>query len=564
VAITPTVVLADQRGHGIANVWVRWTVANGSGSATNDSSRTDASGLATSGGWALGTVAGTQTLTASASGLPAIIFTAQAAAGPVQSLMPINDAQTGLVNTVLANPPSVRAVDQYGNAVAGLVVTFAITSGGGTLTGAQQTTKSDGVATATSWKLGTVAGDQTVSAVLASSAVMTTLTAHVVGSVPTQMVLYEGDAQTGSAERRLCVSPSVRLLDIYGNGVAQVPVLFTPAAGSGSVTNNTVSSDTSGEAEVGAWSLGSGAVQTLTATSSMLPGKSVIFTATVTAPSSGYSICARFLGSGGTPRQREAVAKAVARWQSVIVGHVQTTHLTAPARQCSVDVPTPAIDEEVEDLLLFVHLAPIDGPRNVIGQAAPCYVHLPAVLTLMGFLQLDLADLDLMLSDGTLDNVVLHEIGHILGIGTLWNQDPRALLNGFGSDDPYFLGAVAREQFALTGTTYDGTPVPVENVGQPGTRDAHWRKSIFGNELMQGFSAPVMPLSKVTIGSLADLGYQVNLDAADAFSLRPSLRVFGTAHDQEMTEDVADTPIWGVEKNGTHRVVRTPRNPFKR
>jgi len=52
----------------------------------------------------------------------------------------------------------------------------------------------------------------------------------------------------------------------------------------------------------------------------------------------------------------------------------------------------------------------------------------------------------------------------------------------------------------------------------PGTADAHWRESIFGPELMTGFvNHGAMPLSAITVGSLADLGYTVNPLAADPF-----------------------------------------------
>jgi hypothetical protein len=60
--------------------------------------------------------------------------------------------------------------------------------------------------------------------------------------------------------------------------------------------------------------------------------------------------------------------------------------------------------------------------------------------------------------------------------------------------------------------------VPVENNGVPGTADGHWRETTFQSELMTGYaSAGVMPLSAITVGGLADLGYVVNPLAADPF-----------------------------------------------
>ncbi|MEP6778418.1 MAG: leishmanolysin-related zinc metalloendopeptidase [Gemmatimonadaceae bacterium] len=559
VATAPTVVLKDQKGHGIANVWVHWSLPLNAGHVTNDSSKTDASGLALSGGWTLGPTAGAQTLTATANNLQPTVITAQAAPGPVQALVVLGNAQTAVVNNAVTSAPSVRAVDSYGNAVPGITITFTVTSGNGTLTGATQVSNADGIATAGSWTLGTLAGDQTIRANTTTNNISATLTARAIGGAAVSMAIVEGDAQKGSFGKRICVSPTIKVLDAFGNPVGQVPISFTPSAGSGSVAVSTVLTDaTTGKASVGAWTLGSNTTQTLVGTSTALPGKQLTFTVSADV-GAGYTICARFIGDAGTPRQREAVTKALAKWQTVIVGHVQTSHLTAPANECVDDVP--AINEDVEDLLLYVELAAIDGPLNIIGQSAPCYLH-SSGLTMMGFLQLDIADLDLMIADGTLDNVVLHEIGHILGIGTLWNIRHN-LLTGAGTSNPFFTGAVARDGFASTGSPYSGTPVPVENSGGAGTRDSHWRRTVFGNELMNGYAAAVMPMSRVTIGSLADLGYTVNLAAADPFSLVPSL--IGTvAPTREMPSDVADAPIWIVERDGSKTLVRIPTVPIRR
>lgn len=570
----PSVTLKDQKGRGIPNVWVKWSPS--AGKVTNDSSKTDANGLASAGAWTLGPLAGTQTLTATASGLPPAGFTATAAPGTVAALNVINTVPSGVVGSEVATPPSVRAVDSFGNAIPNVAITFAVTSGAGSITGAQQVTNATGVATVGSWKLGTIAGTQSLRADAAATGTTAIINATAFGGAPVDLVVVDGSSQTGSANKRLCTSPGVIVRDAYGNGVGSVAVTFTPGTGSGSVDVTTVQSTTSGTATVGSWVLGGAATQTLIATSAALPGKQVSFTATLV-PAANFGICARFIGSGGTPRQRLAVTRAVARWQSVIVGHVQTTRLNTGLQKCFLT--QPVINEDVEDLLLFVELADIDGPLQIVGRAGPCAVHLPSYLTLMGYLQLDVADLDLMLNEGTLDNAVLHEIGHILGIGTLWGQITstfsRNLLTGGGGSDPFFIGAVARDQFALSLSNYTGTPVPVENCialnGTPipgckdGTRDAHWRKSVFNNELMQGYVAPTMPMSKITIGSLADLGYTVDLNAADAFSFQSALRAPGSVETPgiQMLNDIADTPIWGVEKNGTKRLLRSPINPLK-
>jgi hypothetical protein len=131
-------------------------------------------------------------------------------------------------------------------------------------------------------------------------------------------------------------------------------------------------------------------------------------------------------------------------------------------------------------------------------------------------MEFDSADLATLEASGQLYDVVLHEMGHLLGIGTIWQA--LGLLRGAGTTNPRFLGARATAEYnAIFGTS--GTSVPVE--GRPsglGSRDSHWRESVFGNELMSPYiSGTPNPISRVTVASLADLGYTVNMNAADPY-----------------------------------------------
>ncbi len=121
-----------------------------------------------------------------------------------------------------------------------------------------------------------------------------------------------------------------------------------------------------------------------------------------------------------------------------------------------------------------------------------------------------------MEANGTLLSVIMHEMGHVLGVGTIWAN--KGLVTGAGTSNPLFTGAQATAAYnQIFGVNVAG--VPVENTGGGGTRDAHWRESILGSELMTGYAENgAMPLSRITIGSLADIGYVVNMNAADAFS----------------------------------------------
>jgi hypothetical protein len=132
-------------------------------------------------------------------------------------------------------------------------------------------------------------------------------------------------------------------------------------------------------------------------------------------------------------------------------------------------------------------------------------------------MQFDTADLATMQANGTLNDVIAHEMGHVLGIGTIWTA--RGLLTGANGNNPRFTGANARREYGtLKGA--GPTAVPVENTGGPGTRNSHWRETVFSNELMTGFvSGPPNPMSRLTVASLKDLGYVVDLAKAEPYSL---------------------------------------------
>ena len=194
----------------------------------------------------------------------------------------------------------------------------------------------------------------------------------------------------------------------------------------------------------------------------------------------------------------------------------------------------------VDDLLILVTLTSIDGAGNVLAQSGPCFTRITGSLPVMSLMQLDTDDLDQLQTAGLLQPVILHEMGHVLGYGTIW-PDLNLLADATPppGTDPHFTGTQATAAFnAVGGQSYvAGLKVPVENTGGVGTADAHWRESVFGNELMTGFvDAGVNPLSRVTVASMADLGYSVNLADADPYTLAPGLRAFGRRPAIALTE----------------------------
>lgn len=244
---------------------------------------------------------------------------------------------------------------------------------------------------------------------------------------------------------------------------------------------------------------------------------------------SPFTIEVRFLG-GLTETQKQAFRSAADRWTRVITG----------------DLPAVLVDgETIDDLLILAQGADIDGPGNILGQAGPTNLRplaagAAALLPAKGIMQFDTADLEQMEARGTLNDVITHEMGHVLAIGTVWNQ--KQLLTGVGTSNPTFVGQTAMQEYGQFRGDGVPIPVPVENTGGPGTINSHWRETVFRNELMTGFvgQAAGNPLSRLTVGSLQDVGYTVDLNAAEPYALpnllalaEEGLLVAGAAHEHE-------------------------------
>ena len=286
VANPPSVKVADANGNGVANVNVTFVVATGGGSVTGAAQTTSESGTATVGSWTLGNTAGSNTVIATAAGVTgSVTFNATGVAAPPQSIAIANAAsnnQSAPAGSGVAIPPSVKVSDAGGNGVAGVSVTFAVATGGGSITGAGATTNSAGIAQVGSWTLGTTAGPNTLTATsgtLTGSPV--TFTATGTSGAAGNITIVSGNGQTATAGSTVATAPSVRVTDVNGNVVAGAGVTFTVASGGGSVTGGTTTTNASGVATVGSWTLGPVAgPNTLSATSGSLTP--VTFTATGT------------------------------------------------------------------------------------------------------------------------------------------------------------------------------------------------------------------------------------------------------------------------------------------
>lgn len=222
---------------------------------------------------------------------------------------------------------------------------------------------------------------------------------------------------------------------------------------------------------------------------------------------------------------RPHLDSAVAQWQRAITGNLPPitipTNFFGPGACGGFGNLTNGTT--TDDILIIVQIAPIDGPGRVLGRAGPCGIRTSSRLPFIGSLLLDSDDLLPNAGDQWVTHIISHEIGHVLGFGTIWGDDGLDLITGEGTSNPRFTGTHAVAEFEALGGSGS---VPVEGTGGEGTRDSHWRQSVFRNERMTGFAAQpgvAQPLSRVSVASIRDLGYIVDMAAADDYSLSAAL-----------------------------------------
>jgi hypothetical protein len=414
--------------------------------------------------------------------------------------------------------PTFVVNDANGNAIGGVPVTVAITSGGGTLTGAPAQSSSGATSVGT-WTLGTVAGTNSL-AVTVSGLAPFTITRTGIPGAPFAMIVASGNNQSALAGTTLGQLVTFKLTDKFGNGVPNAAVTFHVTFGEGAFAagSTTVQTAVDGSAAAPPWTLGKlASPQQISATAG-----NIAATANATVRTQ-YAAEVRFYGPAVDPTYAAAFTRAINRINAEVVGALPAVTLSAfdVAGMCGVTGVAP-LSETIPSLVVYVAVKPIDGPGKIIASSGPCIVRSVGQLTVIGIMTFDVADIQNISNSGQLTDVVLHEMQHVLGFGTLWTAVIPPLSINSGTAQTAFTGAQGIQGCVQSGGGAGVcTPtIPLENTGGPGTIDGHWRKTIFGAELMTGFiSAPgtPMPLSVMTIGSLADLGYQTNAGAADPY-----------------------------------------------
>ena len=209
--------------------------------------------------------------------------------------------------------------------------------------------------------------------------------------------------------------------------------------------------------------------------------------------------------SGSLSNSQKAIfTQAEQYWENTLTGYQPSINASA-----------------LSNIVINAEGTALDGVGGILGSAGPSYIWTTGgyTLTSEGNMQFDTADLSNLESNGSLESVILHEMAHVLGLGTLWQ------LNGvYTAGSGQYTGANAlslwQTEFGQTNDTF----IPIELGGGPGTAGGHWNEVNNGGaltgitdannndltyELMTGWLNSPTFISNMTIASFADIGYEV-------------------------------------------------------
>lgn len=201
-----------------------------------------------------------------------------------------------------------------------------------------------------------------------------------------------------------------------------------------------------------------------------------------------FDIVIEFVGEWSEPLQA-ALVSAAERIEGFVLGDLPDVALPSAAD------PLVAVD----DLLIRAELPTADGVGGAFGAAGPTLLRAGSLLPFMAQMRFDADDAAALDGRGLWDEVALHEMLHCLGFGTLWAAKGLTV-PGSGA----YTGPAGMAEYAALG---NAGPVPVELTGGLGTAGLHWSEAVFQYELMTGWLDDTGQLSKLTVGSLSDLGY---------------------------------------------------------
>lgn len=257
-SVALSVRVVDQNLRAVPNAQVTFKPLTGSGTVGGSGvTKTTSAGLA-SATWTFGPVAGTQRLIVTARGLTDTLrYVATVRTPPVATTITATSDTTPTGAAGTSVPVSVIVRDAAGAPFAKASVRFRVLTGGGYIPSTLVSTDKNGIAQV-SWMFGgRPLGEQLLTAELVGTAATPlTFTADVTVGAPAVVQILSGAKQVAHVHTALSVPIVAKVIDTYGNAVPSVPVTCVIAAGGGSIQHPTATTDSTGTATCGVWTVG--------------------------------------------------------------------------------------------------------------------------------------------------------------------------------------------------------------------------------------------------------------------------------------------------------------------
>lgn len=259
---------------------------------------------------------------------------------------------------------------------------------------------------------------------------------------------------------------------------------------------NTNSSLTFTPASTGVYYVSAGAFGSGVGSYSLTVSEASTGTGSSPSPTGSFDIEINY---NGDAEYQSLFDSAAARWESIIIADIPDYQSSAYGL--------------IDDLKIDATVENIDGHGGILGQAGADELRSGSLLPSHGVMMFDSSDLASMAEKGILEDVILHEMGHVLGFsGYFFNR------LGLTTNSTYNGENAVAAYAAIVGGNPTG--IQLETQGGSGTAGSHWDEEIFNIELMTGYAEnnPPMPISTITIGALEDIGYTVDYSQADNYS----------------------------------------------
>ena len=220
----------------------------------------------------------------------------------------------------------------------------------------------------------------------------------------------------------------------------------------------------------------------------------------------GFQITLTYGTPNLTASQKNVFERAMTRLQQVVVG----------------DLPSVVATDGtfIDDIRITAYVDSMDPGLNGYAMAT-AWRPGAAGLPYMGEIHLNASRID----NPGIYYTAIHEMLHALGFYSNFFT-ATGTVTGLGTTTPLFTGANAVREYNGYFGLASSAGVPLYGViGAAGSYGSHWDTATIGTEIMSvGWdttSTSVRPFSRMTIGALDDIGYDVNYAAADVYT-RPA------------------------------------------